>query len=64
VLTGGAVISEERGNMRLRVVCPRLYFGTAEKGNVDQEFKVIVCGGGKKEDIQQARVSLASSRCR
>lgn len=54
VLTGGTVISEERGYKLENVTLD--YLGTAEKVNMDKENTIIVNGGGKKQDIQ-ARVS-------
>jgi len=54
VLTGGTVISEERGYKLENATLD--YLGTAEKVNMDKENTVIVNGSGKKEDIQ-ARVN-------
>ena len=54
VLTGGTVISEERGYKLENATLD--YLGTAEKVNMDKENTVIVNGGGKKADIQ-ARVN-------
>mmetsp|Transcript_9878 Transcript_9878/g.22798 ORF Transcript_9878/g.22798 Transcript_9878/m.22798 type:complete len:547 (-) Transcript_9878:4406-6046(-) len=53
VLTGGTVISEERGYKLENATLD--YLGTAEKVNMNKENTVIVNGSGKKEDIQ-ARV--------
>jgi chaperonin GroEL len=54
VLTGGNVISEERG---IKLESASLEdFGTAVKVNVDKDNTVIVKGGGKKEDIE-ARIN-------
>jgi chaperonin GroEL len=54
ILTGGTVISEERGYKLENATLD--YLGTAEKVNIDKENTIIVNGGGKKEDIQ-ARVN-------
>jgi chaperonin GroEL len=54
VLTGGTVISEERGYKLENATLD--YLGTAEKINLDKENTLIVNGSGKKEDIQ-ARVN-------
>jgi chaperonin GroEL len=54
VLTGGTVISEERGYKLENATLD--YLGTAEKVNMDKENTIIVNGGGKKEDIQ-ARIN-------
>ena len=54
VLTGGTVISEERGYKLENATLD--YLGTAEKVNIDKENTVIVNGSGKQEDIQ-ARVN-------
>ena len=54
VLTGGTVISEERGYKLENATLE--YLGTAEKVNIDKENTVVVNGSGSKEDIQ-ARVS-------
>jgi len=54
ILTGGTVISEERGykleNASLE------YLGTAEKINIDKDNTIIVNGGGQSTDIE-ARVN-------
>ncbi|MEM9417080.1 MAG: chaperonin GroEL [Bacteroidota bacterium] len=54
VLTGGTVISEERGYKLENATLD--YLGTAEKVNIDKENTVIVNGSGNKADIQ-ARVN-------
>ncbi|MEL6539256.1 MAG: chaperonin GroEL [Bacteroidota bacterium] len=54
VLTGGTVISEERGYKLENATVD--YLGTAEKINIDKDNTVIVNGGGKKADIE-ARVN-------
>src|SRR6476661_6666397 len=54
VLTGGTVISEERGYKLENATLE--YLGTAEKIIIDKDNTTIVNGKGKKEDIQ-ARVS-------
>ncbi|MFH1321510.1 MAG: chaperonin GroEL [Bacteroidota bacterium] len=54
ILTGGTVISEERG---YKLESADLsYLGTAEKITIDKENTTIVSGAGKKEDIK-ARVN-------
>jgi chaperonin GroEL len=54
ILTGGTVISEERG---LTLENASLdYLGSAEKIEVDKDNTTIINGGGRKEDIK-ARVS-------
>jgi chaperonin GroEL len=53
VLTGGQVISEERGFKLENATLDML--GRAEKINIDKDNTTIVNGAGKKEDIQ-ARV--------
>ncbi|MCT4697225.1 chaperonin GroEL [Candidatus Cardinium sp. TP] len=54
VLTGGAVISEEKG---CKLEAATLHcLGTAEKVNIDKDHTVIVHGGGQKKDIE-ARVA-------
>ncbi len=50
VLTGGTVISEERGYKLENATLD--YLGTAEKVNIDKENTVIVNGNGKKEKIE------------
>jgi len=54
ILTGGTVISEERGYKLENATLD--YLGTAEKINIDKDNTVIVNGAGKKEDID-ARVN-------
>ena len=54
ILTGGTVISEERGYKLENATID--YLGTAEKVNIDKDNTVIVNGAGKKEDIA-ARVN-------
>jgi len=59
ILTGGTVISEERGykleNASLE------YLGTAEKVNIDKDNTTLVNGAGKKEDIT-ARINQIKSQ--
>ncbi len=54
ILTGGTVISEERGFKLENATLEDL--GSADKINIDKDNTIIVGGGGKKEDIE-ARVS-------
>ncbi len=54
ILTGGTVISEERGYKLENATIE--YLGTAEKVNIDKDNTTIVDGAGSEEDIQ-ARVS-------
>jgi len=54
VLTGGTVISEERGYKLENATLEDL--GTAEKVNIDKDNTTIVNGAGKKEDID-ARIN-------
>lgn len=54
ILTGGTVVSEERGYTLDGVTMDML--GTAEKIEIDKDNTTIINGAGKKEDIQ-ARVS-------
>ena len=54
ILTGGTVISEERGYKLDNATLD--YLGTAEKVNMDKENTIIVNGSGKKDDIQ-ARIN-------
>ncbi|MES2629377.1 MAG: chaperonin GroEL [Bacteroidota bacterium] len=49
ILTGGTVISEERGYKLENADLS--YLGQAEKISIDKDNTVIVNGGGKKEDI-------------
>lgn len=48
-LTGGTVISEERGYKLENATLE--YLGTAEKVNIDKDNSTIVNGAGRKEDI-------------
>jgi chaperonin GroEL len=59
VLTGGTVISEERGYKLDGATLE--YLGTAEKITIDKDNTTIVNGSGKKEDIK-ARVSQIKSQ--
>jgi chaperonin GroEL len=59
VLTGGTVISEERGYKLENATLD--YLGTAEKINIDKDNTLIVNGKGKKEDIQ-ARIAQIKSQ--
>lgn len=54
VLTGGTVISEERGYKLENATID--YLGTAEKINIDKDNTTIVNGAGKPEDIE-ARIN-------
>jgi chaperonin GroEL len=54
ILTGGTVISEERGYKLENATLD--YLGTAEKVNIDKDNTTIVNGAGKADEIQ-ARVS-------
>ena len=54
ILTGGTVISEERGYKLENATLD--YLGTAEKINIDKDNTIIVNGAGRKEDID-ARVN-------
>ena len=54
ILTGGTVISEERGYKLESATID--YLGTADKINIDKDNTVIVNGGGTKKNIQ-ARVN-------
>ena len=49
VLTGGTVISEERGYKLENATLD--YLGTCEKINIDKENTIIVNGSGKKQNI-------------
>jgi len=53
ILTGGTVISEERGYKLENATID--YLGTAEKVNIDKDNTTIVNGAGQKENIE-ARV--------
>jgi len=50
ILTGGTVISEERGFKLENATLD--FLGTADKVNIDKDNTTIVNGGGKKEEIQ------------
>ena len=50
ILTGGTVISEERGYKLENATLD--YLGTAEKVNIDKDNTTIVNGAGKKADIE------------
>ena len=54
ILTGGTVISEERGYKLESATLD--YLGTADKVNIDKDNTTIVSGAGKKSDIN-ARVN-------
>ncbi len=54
ILTGGTVISEERGYKLESATID--YLGTAEKINIDKDNTTVVSGAGKKADIN-ARVN-------
>ena len=54
ILTGGTVISEERGYKLESATID--YLGNAEKINIDKDNTIIVSGNGKKADIN-ARVN-------
>lgn len=54
ILTGGVVISEDRGYKLENADLS--YLGSAEKVSIDKEATTIVSGKGKKEDIE-ARVA-------
>ena len=53
-MTGGTVISEERGYKLENATLD--YLGTADKVNIDKDNTIVVNGAGKKEDIE-ARVN-------
>ncbi len=59
VLTGGVVISEEKG-LELSKAVPE-YLGRAEKVTVTKENTTIVNGGGKKENIED-RVAMIKAQ--
>ena len=59
ILTGGTVISEERGFKLENATIE--FLGTAEKINIDKDNTTIVNGAGKKEDIQ-ARIGQIKSQ--
>ena len=50
ILTGGTVISEERGYKLESATID--YLGTAEKVNIDKDNTTVVSGAGKKADIE------------
>jgi chaperonin GroEL len=50
ILTGGTVISEERGFKLENATLD--FLGTADKVNIDKDNSTIVNGGGKKDEIQ------------
>ena len=50
ILTGGTVISEERGYKLENATID--YLGTAEKVNIDKDNTTLVNGAGKKKDIE------------
>ncbi len=54
ILTGGIVISEERGYKLESATLD--YLGTAEKVNIDKDNTTLVNGAGKKSDIE-ARIN-------
>jgi chaperonin GroEL len=59
VLTGGTVISEERGYKLENATIE--YLGNAEKINITKDNTIIVNGAGNKEDIQ-ARIKQIKSQ--
>ena len=59
ILTGGTVISEERGYKLENATLE--YLGTADKINIDKDNTTIVNGAGKAEDIQ-ARIGQIKSQ--
>ncbi len=59
VLTGGTVISEERGYKLENATLE--YLGTAEKINIDKDNTTIVNGAGNKADIE-ARINQIKSQ--
>ena len=59
VLTGGTVISEERGYKLENATLD--YLGTAEKINIDKDNTVVVNGSGEKSDIE-ARINQIKSQ--
>ena len=61
ILTGGTVISEERGYKLESATID--YLGTAEKVNIDKDNTTVVSGAGKKADIN-ARVSQIKNKLR
>ena len=59
VLTGGTVISEERGYKLENATLD--YLGTAEKINIDKDNTIIVNGAGEKSEIE-ARINQIKSQ--
>ncbi len=59
VLTGGTVISEERGYKLENATID--YLGTAEKINIDKDNTVVVNGAGEKDNIE-ARINQIKSQ--
>ena len=59
VLTGGTVISEERGYKLENATLD--YLGTAEKINIDKDNTIVVNGSGEKSDID-ARINQIKSQ--
>jgi len=59
ILTGGTVISEERGYKLENATLD--YLGTAEKVNIDKDNTILVNGNGSKKDIE-ARISQIKSQ--
>jgi chaperonin GroEL len=59
ILTGGTVISEEKGFTLEKVTVDQL--GTAEKVTIDKDTTTIINGGGKEDDIKN-RISLIKSQ--
>ncbi len=59
ILTGGAVISEERGYKLENATLE--YLGSVEKANIDKDNTTLVNGAGKKDDIT-ARISQIKSQ--
>ncbi|GJM30899.1 MAG: 60 kDa chaperonin [Cyclobacteriaceae bacterium] len=59
ILTGGTVISEERGYKLENASIE--YLGTADKVNIDKDNTTLVNGAGKKEDIT-ARINQIKSQ--
>jgi len=59
ILTGGTLLSEERGYKLENATVD--YLGTAEKVNIDKDNTVIVNGNSEKDDIQ-SRISQIKSQ--
>lgn len=59
ILTGGTVISEEKGFTLEKVTVDQL--GTAEKVTIDKDTTTIINGGGKEDEIKN-RISLIKSQ--